>query len=143
MREHMGLFRGKRTDNGEWVKGSLYIATLDNAGTISKHFRIQDITYGSDENGFPDYMSGIDEEVNPDTVGECTGMTDKNGKLIFEGDILQDQNGVFYITHDEGTFKMKWSGHPHFRTWIRKSITTEQEIIGNIHDTPELIGGST
>ncbi len=147
MREHMGLFRGKRTDNGEWVEGSLYIATLDNAGTISKHFRIQDITYGNDENGFPAYMSGIDEEVDPDTVGECSGLTDRNGKLIFEGDIVRftrydalgwRRDRVGQVLHHQDTasfYVLATTGDG----WGWPQIESI-EVIGNIHDNPELEG---
>lgn len=76
MREHMGLYRGKRS-NGEWVEG-FYM----NLGG-KYHYILDgklDIT-----GGFPDLVK---YEVDPDTVGECTGDTDKNGKLIFEDDVV-------------------------------------------------------
>lgn len=69
------LFRGKRVDNGEWAEGDL-MQWSD--GTI----RIC-VENGNDEK--------TATTVIPETVGQCTGLTDKNGKLIFEGDIIRTQ----------------------------------------------------
>ena len=134
------LFRGK-TDKGEWVKGDL------SQHKTGKKF----IKCGSAISSF---------EVIPETIGQYTGLTDKNGKKIFEGDIAHyvyepgknywnsDQNSIiewqhtgFYMNGIMGTNKYACSSG-----WL-VSIPCANgnlfEIIGNIHDNPELLGGDT
>lgn len=134
------LFRGKRADNGEWTYGYLFVC-WDRCY----------ILWG---------MSGdnpIKEEVIPETVGEYTGLTDKNGKRIFEGDIVK-------LT--DKSFGYKWKavvefGNPNGNyTWgcqlkpigKAKNVNTDIlcwvemeeagaycEVIGTIYDNPELL----
>lgn len=139
MREHMGLYRGKRIDNGEWVEGCLQIY----AGIVS-------ILYATEW-----------YRVDPDTVGECTGLMDKNGKLIFEEDILrlnaeereleEDGFGVIHFGRFKDTDAMSDYDHlgwyititsiPYEATtvFVLEELGLAFEIIGNIYDDPELL----
>ena len=126
------LFRGKRLDNGEWVEGSLHIECGETRqdGTKTLDYRILG-------------MRGECYYIDPDTVGQFTGMLDKNGKRIFEGDIVQGKDRlekhleVFgYIDHQNGSFVITCDFMTHYR-WLDYEV----EVIGNIHDNPELLEG--
>lgn len=119
------LFRGKRMDNGEWVFGDLrhifygecYLHIVDNS------------------NGLNNSVCGL--EVDPSTVGQFTGLEDKLGTKIFEGDVIDDL-GVEYIVvfdSDYAQFRGKFDG------WNAEisHIASRCEVIGNIYDNPELL----
>ena len=116
------LFRGKRTDNGEWVEGyylQLGPVTLKRAYIIP-HYASAMYTY----------------EVDPNTVGQFTGLMDKADKMIFEGDIVSFGANVYVVKYIEkysrfsGTMPgIVFSGFP-----LANSI-----VIGNIHDNQELL----
>lgn len=151
MRENIGLFRGKRKDNGEWVEGNLF----ENDNTQFPLFLIgyvvmsrNEYTGGLELNGF-----GLNE-VDPDTIGECTGLKDKNGKLIFEGDVVRilgdqtsedwkcvDYNALIAFL-DGGFCALDGTIEEYgFRRYALARMDFDLEIIGNIHDNPELLKG--
>ena len=112
------LFRGKRKDNGEWIY-------------CNKAFEF---------------------EVVPETVGQYTGITDDNGKKIFEGDILNvinpDDDDYDYITKvyfECNTLCVDVEGQDYDYTSIGFAVEIwddecdRVEVIGNIHDNPELL----
>ena len=120
------LFRGKRVDNGEWETGLLAIAR---GGC-------------SDERVFiADKMTGyLTPAVIPETVGQYTGLTDKNGKKIFEGDIVKFGNNTYEIKFIEKY--SRFSG-TNARCVFASFLLKNSEIIGNVHDNPELMDDST
>lgn len=112
------LFRGKRIDNGDWV--------------YDYFERMNGYSYIVNEN-----MRRVREAVIPETVGQYTGFTDKNGVKIFEGDILKFLSGNYVVEwhHDHGKFLQV------DRQFSREIFIciNESEIIGNIYDNPELL----
>ena len=128
------LFRGKRTDNGEWIEG-FYSAEEYNLNIRKIEYipRIQIIG------------KCVSLGVLPETVGQFTGLTDKNGKKIFEWDIVKRGDRIWIIEYDVkyAQFVMKtFTERGVF--WIRSFdlIPSEWcEVIGNKFDNPELIKG--
>ena len=126
------LFRGKRTINGDWVYGYFV------RGNERKSLRDSIFVYDSETQSFNDY------KINPSTLGQYTGLTDKNGKRIFEGDIVKtdkfsEPNKQYIIKYDLqfGAFIGQDRYNVYFVTFDGDS--GDFEIIGNIHDNPELL----
>lgn len=147
------LFRGKSCENGDWCEGTLVIHKYYRSSSEEKDCRIVDMIYGIDDDGFAYYHSGCDESCDPKTIGQFTGLVDKNGKKVFEGDILSiecyDGGSLFEpsCTWHENA-EVIWS-QEHFG-WYAKFADEELslweyddsktiEVIGNIHDNPELM----
>ena len=153
------LFHGKRADNGEWVEGDL-LQTRYHSG----HIEYQIMPQTPVSSAYP---------VLPETVGQYTGLTDRNGKKIFEGDIVRyntfddfdcqsvvkfgeyNQDGSageysaskcigFYVDVDNFTCP-DWCeyGSNCFSNYLKQQNILEVarycEVIGNIHDNPELL----
>lgn len=144
------LFRGKRIDSGEWVVGIPWIF----APPVNKAV----IVYAMGLVGEDDDTSRYCEchEVDPSTIGQYTGLTDKSDKKIFEGDILsiaQKSNGLgdyFYpsIKYPANVIvkwdKCSWmweviAKQKYYLTFPDAWCHYECEIIGNIYDNPELL----
>lgn len=130
------LFRGKSVNDGNWVEGSLVVTTIEPADdTPIKHYHIENMTIGVFPNGF---QSGLSETVNPNTVGQFTGLTDKNGKKIFDGDIVKKVGDKCVVKWNEEDAKFIIIGamtRLDFSLFFAKYL----EVIGNIHDNPELL----
>ncbi|MBQ8435330.1 MAG: hypothetical protein IJX24_04915 [Oscillospiraceae bacterium] len=134
------LFRGKRVDNGDWVEGWFCGGTCIHpfAKTVkSSQIIDKDLFW---------------HEVIPETVGQYTGLTDKNGKKIFEGDYIVCSQSIEsnhidkyiemgYVEMKHGAFGLhrKQGYYRPFKDWLEDY---EYEVIGNIHDNPELLGGA-
>ena len=138
------LFRGK-TRSGEWVYGGYF--KTDNESYIIKN-----------TDGIADFaLWDFAEYVIPETVGQYTGLTDKKGKKIFEGDIVKAIISINDYSRDrvrkeEGIYEIKYhTEHCYF--YLAKEGNNllfdgnwryylyEIKVIGNIHDNPELLEG--
>ncbi len=139
------LFRGKRLDNGEWVYGSFIQVEHEDGSFTTAIFQKKD--------------AGGNAEVSTATVGQYTGLKDKHGKRIFEGDILRiakisDGLGSYYHPPLDYPVNVvvKWD----LCAWMWETLCEDKryisfpnawchyecEIIGNIHDNPELLDAS-
>ena len=118
------LFRGKRTDCDAWVEGDLIQA-----------FRGNQISACSI---MPHTPTAYCWKVIPETVGQYTGLTDKNGKRIFEGDIIRFEDDIGYVIYTEGYARFLVDSP---NRYISMDYSSEFEVIGNIHDNPELLEG--
>lgn len=129
------LFRGKRLDNGEWAEG-FYMEVQHVKDKSHVHTFILQKDKCLETGGPPDFMV----EVDPSTVGQYTGLTDKNGVKIFEWDMLYDPHeNMIYIVEWSSEKAMFQMAHD----WRRRNMEFSPycEVIGNIHDNPELMGG--
>lgn len=132
------LFRGKRIDNGEWVEGYL----------IHPEF--------SEKSAYIGYLFATDNhdvdvtQVDPETVGQFTGLTDENGTKIFEGDVVSYYTNTIraeYKDIHEVVFETR-GGSGYFGIRISEIETWQfclevpaklMEVVGNIHDNPEMV----
>ena len=128
------LFRGKDTESGEWLYGWVF-------GEKDKSIVEINTKYVS-EYGVDAYHAS---PVIPETVGQYTGLDDKNGVKIFEGDVLHwASHWGWYVGYENGAFRriplndiqrMNWRHYP-----LKREGLETWEVIGNIHDNPELVG---
>lgn len=129
------LFRGKNPDNGKWYEGVYSPYNWDFFGMKSE---IPQIIILSEDK----YLDGKWIEVIPETVGQYTGLTDKNGKRIFEGDIVSvpGEDEPFIIKWEEDTAKFIIASYD-IECDFDNYWGHELEIIGNIHDVGGLLKG--
>ena len=139
------LFRGKDLENGEWVYGYLIRVRyyLDEEKIRSIIIPVETALYPRGEIGCLAF-------VNPETVGQFTGLVDKNGTKIFEGDIVNIEehehmvNGYYRVFYDEKSYGYALQRdieyhYNYFSFSELNGFAETSEVIGNIHDNPELL----
>lgn len=133
------IFRGKRFDNSEWIVGDL----VENQGRFFIYHATSETTIEDNDDC---KIAVIAVEVNPATVGQFTGLLDKNGKEIYEGDRVN-------VVQAERNFDIvvKWSneamafmacyadGKQSPFSWFTNLQVYQLTVIGNIYDNPSLI----
>ena len=117
------LFRGKRVEDGKWIYGYLSFFYIDNPK--------KGCMYSPKEVRRFDVMS--------ETVGQYTGLTDKNGTKIFEGDILHVAQGDFVVRWSESICSFVAGEKEKIRPCMNSGTMKHCEVIGNIYDNPKLL----
>lgn len=127
------LFKAKRLDNGEWVQGNILLDIEKNKP--SETYRIYPVDH-------VDICRIVDET----TICQWTGLKDKNGKLIWENDIVKDEHGNLYKAFWQNNYyQFSWIcvSSEIFQSGIKWDLyvmrSFEIEVIGNIFDNPELL----
>ena len=133
------LFKAKRIDNGEWVQGYL-VETRHN--TYHDVYRIIDkngINYDELDYYEPSFISYV---IDKTTICQCTGLKDKNGKLIWENDIIKCKFGIAVAVWDKSEWRIKWVKDNIWRKDLHYWVVEDNqrtEVIGNKFDNPELL----
>ena len=123
------LFHGKRKDNGEWLEGSLlFYPDVNRAFMSLGRF----------------YKTGDFFEIDKKTIGQYTGLADKNGKKIFEGDILDCGDRIVYVSWHQGCGTwdcnfLRYKGELCSNGIENSEWKYRATVIGNIYDNPELL----
>lgn len=139
------IFRGKRIDNGEWVHGFI-ISVSDGTWILKPAY-----TLTMCNRPLKTDLEVI--QVDPATVGQYTGLKDKNGKEIYEGDIIDCSyvnpmtgnkvDRLFFVECGKAAFVARCIGHSPFGDTYLHFENTKGNIIGNIHDNLELLEQSS
>ena len=140
------LFKAKRVDNGEWVIGNLITNVFFRLGQSIPYILCTD---KAEYDCFEDFTEGNGIfEVQPDTICQCTGLKDKNGKLIWENDIVSywdsysTENGlaeadcIGKVVWDDETISFQVTNRLSAESY---EVLDECSVIGNIFDNPELL----
>ena len=137
------LFKGKRKDNGNWAFGGIW----REEGVV---FIVGKVRYYPDTRDW-DTMEYYESHhhyvtskirIDPETIGQYTGLVDKNDNKIFEGDIVKTVEGSFKVVCEKGAFwlydeMLLSNDHLDFLASYEAEAI---EVVGNIHDNPELLG---
>jgi len=134
------LYRGRIKNTKEWVYWDVFGRLCSKDNMEVTQFRVATATtddYISYHASYYDYVYQIYDLLDKETVGQYTGLNDKNGNKIFEGDILKLGTGkIRYVFYGITTFR-----HTNYEAYAKEFDHKDigYEIIGNIHDNPELL----
>lgn len=150
------LFRGKRLDNGEWVEGFIVASRENTYPDGFEMITVDGINYDEIDNYIPDFISYA---VDPFTVGQYTGLEDKNGKRVFEGDVIKpfdDEIDKMVVEFHHGQFLLclygnrgymaeyGWEEEGNYGCFEAEPLSSygdDIEIISTIYDNPEMLKG--
>ena len=149
------LFRGKCFYNGKWAEGFIVASRENTYPNGFEMITVDGINYDELDSYIPHFTSYA---VDPSTICQYTGLKDKNGKKIFEGDIVRltdkynemEWTAVVVFGNPNGDYNWGWQlnaieefdGNKDILLWVdMEELGAYCEIIGSIHDNPELIGG--
>ena len=124
--EDRHLFKAKRKDNQEWVRGSLVYTFTGTPYIVTEYDHIMNLI-------------GM-HKVDPTTICQCTGLNDKNGKLIWENDIIRTKVGTAKVIWDKSEWRIEWLKSDLWRKDLYYWAVEDNqkiEVIGNIFDNPE------
>lgn len=150
------LFRAKRLDNGKWAESTSIVRNELEEGEKYYIGARQPALQGVDEHGNIMDVETLGEclfyACDPETIGQYTGLKDRNGKKIFEGDIVKHWIGSFGSETLCDTGRVYWDAnfcgwrrttdgifHSQIVDTYKMSPECDYEAIGNIHDNPELL----
>ena len=120
------LFKAKRIKDGQWVEGAFYIEPYTDCCYI--------IQWNSSGLGFNEFI-----KVDGDTICQCTGLKDKNDKLIWENDILNGGNLVVTWREELASYCLTKKGWMYQHFFGEAVDACDCEVIGNVFDNPELM----
>lgn len=138
--ENRYLFRAKRTDTGEWVEGHLITDETDDSKCFIGY------VIGTDKDGIPHDLDVA--QVDPSTICRCTGLKDKNGKLIWENDVVAywdtystesgyaEADCIGRVVWDAETISFQVTNRLSAESY---EVLDECSVIGNTIDNPELL----
>ena len=136
--------KAKRKDNGKWVEGYYIYHIKRTICPLGDSVKPEDEQHVIMQDGFSDWnmpRNTVVYEINPDTICQYTGLTDKNGKKIWENDIVRNKKGDIGVAQwfEEHAAFMIWNKTKNCVCYLAENDFSKIEVIGNIFDNPYLL----